>query len=89
MPLPITAKSPPFSFKFYLWLLRACCVLYITPPPPLLPRSPAIRNKEKARRLVFFLFVSLAQTTPAQPAGGTSPSVGLLVVPTAPKAKGL
>ena len=29
--------------------------------------------------MVFFLFVSLAQTTPAQPAGGTSPSVGLLV----------
>ena len=26
------------------------------------------------------LFVSLAQTTPAQPAGGTSPSVGLLVL---------
>ena len=33
-----------------------------------------------AGRLVFFLlFVSLAQTTPAQPAGGTSPSAGLLV----------
>ena len=84
MPLPITGKSPPFSFKFYDgWLLRACCVLYITPPPPpppLFPRSPAIRNKEKARHLVFFLFVSLAQTTPAQPAGGTSPSVGLLVL---------
>ena len=28
----------------------------------------------------FFLFVSLAQTTPAQPAWGTSPSVGLLVL---------
>ena len=58
-------------------------MLYITPappPPPLFPRSPAIRNKEKARHLVFFLFVSLAQTTPAQPAGGTSPSVGLLVI---------
>ena len=52
----------------------ACCVL---PPPS--PALPAIRNKEKARHLVFFLFVSLAQTTPAQPAGGTSPSVGLLV----------
>ena len=49
------------------------------PPPPLLLRSVAIRNKKKARHLVFFLFVSLAQTTPAQQAGGTSPSVGLLV----------
>ena len=28
---------------------------------------------------ISLLFVSLAQTTPAQPAGGTSPSVGLLV----------
>ena len=81
MPLPITGKSPPFSFKFYMdgcCVRAACCIL--PPPPPPLPRSPAIRNKEKARHLVFFLFVSLAQTTPAQPAGGTSPSVGLLVV---------
>ena len=60
-------------------MLRA--VYYPAPPPPLLARSSAIRNKEKARHLVFFLFVSLAQTTPAQPAGGTSPSVGLLVPP--------
>ena len=61
--------------------MAAACVLRAVyyPAPSLLPRSPAIRNK-KTRHLVFFLFVSLAQTTSAQPARGTSPSVGLLVL---------
>ena len=46
----------------------ACCILPLPPPPPL-PRDP--QQHKKARHLVFFLFVSLlAQTTPAQPAGG-------------------
>ena len=77
MPLPITGKSPPFSSSSFF---AAACVLHAVyyPAPPLPFRSPAIRKK-KARHFVFFLFISLAQTTPAQPAGGTSPSVGLLV----------
>ena len=51
-------------------------------PPPLSSPAPP-RSATKKGTPVFFLFVCfvglLAQTMPAQPAGGTSPSVGLLV----------
>ena len=71
-------KSLTFPFKFcYGCCVRAACCILPLPPPPPLPRDP--QQHKKARHLVFFLFVSMAQTTPAQPAGGTSPSVGLLV----------
>ena len=57
------------------WPQTTCCILPFSSSAP--PRS---ATTKKVRHLVFFLlFVSLAQTTPAQPAGGTSPSVGLLV----------
>ena len=45
-------ESPSSFKKQYFWLLRACCVLYIT--PLLLPRSLAIRNKK--RHATWFSF---------------------------------
>ena len=79
MPLPITENSAFSPLFLNFWLLRACCVLYITPSPPLVPTSLAIRNKKRHATWFFSLFFPLAQTTPAQQAGGTSPSVDLLV----------
>ena len=70
MPLPITGKSPPFSFKFYVLLLRACCVLYITPPPPPpLPPLPRDPQQRKGTPLGF-LFVCFVGANDAGAASG-------------------
>ena len=78
--LPITTKNS--TFLFLNFFLAAACVLRAVHCPAPRPSSsaPSRSATKKGMPLGFLLFVSLAQTTPAQQAGGTSPSsVGLLV----------
>ena len=86
-----TGNDPTFRpCNFITAVITLTCNCSVITPPIffllLCNNSPAIlaavrNNKRHATWLVFCLFVSLAQTTPAQQAGGTSPSVGSLVLP--------